>query len=63
MVHTFKFSYSGKEYYFVWDVESGSLHNVDRVAFLIVNKIYDVRRSVKKSRANFALFRKKNLTA
>ena len=43
MVHTFKFSYSGKEYYFVWDVESGSLHNVDRVAFLIVNKIYDVR--------------------
>ena len=39
MVHTFKFSYSGKEYYFVWDVESGSLHNVDRVAFVILNNI------------------------
>ena len=24
-------------------MESGSLHNVDRVAFLIVNRIYDVR--------------------
>ena len=40
MVHTFDFTYRGKTHYFAWDTESGSLHNVDRVDFLIVRRLY-----------------------
>ena len=34
MVHIFKYPYKNYFYYFLWDVESGSLLNVDYVAFL-----------------------------
>ncbi len=34
MVHTFIYKHNGKPLYFLWDVESGSLFNVDDVAFL-----------------------------
>ena len=40
MVHAFNFCYHGRTYYFIWDVESGSLHNVDYVAFLYAKKKY-----------------------
>ncbi len=40
MVHAFKFAYRGKAYHFLWDNESGSLHNVDKVAFLYAKKRY-----------------------
>ncbi|MDE7192156.1 MAG: thioether cross-link-forming SCIFF peptide maturase [Clostridia bacterium] len=40
MVHAFKFAYHDKVYHFVWDNESGSLHNVDYVAFLYAKKRY-----------------------
>ncbi len=36
MTHSFSFNYHERAYYFVWDKESGSLHNVDYVAFLVV---------------------------
>lgn len=39
MVHAFKYTY-GKDYYFLWDVESGSLLDVDYVAFLCAKKRY-----------------------
>ena len=40
MVHTFEYSYGNKDYYFLWDVESGSLLEVDYVAFLCAKKRY-----------------------
>lgn len=40
MVHAFKFCYGGRTYHFVWDIESGSLHNVDRAAFLYAKNRY-----------------------
>ena len=55
MVHTFSFTYSDKTYYFVWDTESGSLHNVDRVAFLIVCRLYEVRALTKEEAAELDL--------
>ena len=41
MVHTFKFPYENKMYYFLWDVESGSLLQVDKVAFLCAKKKFN----------------------
>ena len=40
MVHTFGYTYGDKKYYFLWDVESGSLIEVDYVAFLYAKKRY-----------------------
>ncbi|MDE6188819.1 MAG: thioether cross-link-forming SCIFF peptide maturase, partial [Clostridia bacterium] len=40
MVHSFNFRYHSRTYCFIWDVESGSLHNVDYVAFLYAKKRY-----------------------
>lgn len=42
MIHPFTFRYEDKDYYFVWDIESGSLHIVDRVAFLCVKNSFSV---------------------
>lgn len=38
MVHCFTYTHKGNPLYFVWDVESGSLHNVDEAAFLVSKK-------------------------
>lgn len=40
MVHTFIYKHNGQPLYFLWDVESGSLFNVDDVAFLCAVKRY-----------------------
>jgi len=40
MVHIFNHNYNGELYNFLWDVESGSLHNVDDAAFLCAKKRY-----------------------
>ena len=40
MVHTFVYRHKGNPLYFVWDIESGSLDNVDDVAFLCAKKRY-----------------------
>lgn len=40
MVHTFVYRHKGNPLYFVWDIESGSLYNVDDVAFLCAKKRY-----------------------
>lgn len=40
MVHTFRYNYGEKEYYFIFDVESGSLSMADYVAFLCAKHRY-----------------------
>lgn len=40
MVHSFKFNYHNDTYRFLWDSESGSLHNVDYTAFLVAKKLF-----------------------
>ena len=42
MVHTFRYTHNGKPLYFLWDIESGSLLNVDYVAFLCAKKKYAI---------------------
>lgn len=39
MVATFSSDVSGETRYFLYDVESGSLHEVDVAAFLVAKKI------------------------
>ncbi len=41
MVYFIRHKYHGETYYFLWDVESGSLHNVDYTAFTYAKKRYD----------------------
>ncbi len=41
MTKAFSFKHKDKTYYFIWDVESGSLHNVDKAAFLVFKKNFD----------------------
>ena len=55
MVHAFKFDYHDKAYHFVWDNESGSLHNVDYVAFLYAKKKY-AKLTDSKEIADFSVF-------
>ncbi len=55
MVHAFKFAYHDKAYHFVWDNESGSLHNVDYVAFLYAKKRYGQALDEKESKDFFAI--------
>lgn len=40
MVHAFRFHTKGKTFFFLWDIESGSLHSVDDVAFLCAKHRY-----------------------
>ncbi|MDE6967104.1 MAG: 4Fe-4S cluster-binding domain-containing protein, partial [Clostridia bacterium] len=40
MVHCFKYNHKGRDYHFLWDVESGSLHNVDKTAYLVAKNRY-----------------------
>jgi uncharacterized protein len=40
MVHTFEYVYKSRKYYFLWDVESGSLTETDRTAYLCAKKRY-----------------------
>ncbi len=40
MVHPFFTTFKGQKYFFVLDVESGSLHSVDYVAFLCIKNYY-----------------------
>lgn len=40
MVHIFKYPYKNTTYYFIWDVESGSLLDVDYTAFLCAKEKY-----------------------
>ena len=41
MTHLFSFNYHTRAYYFMWDSESGSLHNVDFVTFLIAKDRFE----------------------
>ena len=41
MVHTFTYKRNGSPLYFLWDIESGSLLNVDYVAFLCAKDRYN----------------------
>ena len=40
MVHSFCYFRKGEPLYFLWDIESGSLYNVDYVAFLCARNRY-----------------------
>lgn len=40
MVHCFSYVRKGSPRYFLWDVESGSLHNADKAAFLVCKNKY-----------------------
>ena len=42
MVHAFSYKHKNKDLFFLWDVESGSLHYIDEAAFLLYKKLYDV---------------------
>lgn len=42
MVHAFKYVYKNKPYYFLWDVESGSLLEIDYLAYLCAKKRYNL---------------------
>ncbi len=42
MVHCFKYNHKGRDYHFLWDVESGSLHNVDKDAYLVAKNRYGI---------------------
>ncbi len=53
MTHSFSFKYHERVYYFVWDKESGSLHNVDYVAFLVVKNRFGEQMS-DQEKADFA---------
>ncbi len=41
MTHCFSFNYHNRAYYFMWDSESGSLHNVDKATFLIAKNRFE----------------------
>ena len=41
MVHAFQYVYKNNPYYFLWDVESGSLLDVDKAAYLCAKKRYN----------------------
>ena len=41
MTRPFSFIYKNRAYYFIWDSESGSLHNVDNVTFLVAKQRFD----------------------
>ncbi len=43
MIHPFRFLLKGRPYYFVWDIESGSLHSIDYVAFLCVKNYFKIQ--------------------
>lgn len=42
MVHAFSYNHNSKDLFFLWDVESGSLHYVDEAAFLMYKKLYAI---------------------
>ena len=42
MIHTFSYKHKNLCYYFLWDIESGSLHKVDYVAFLCCKYKYNL---------------------
>ena len=35
MVHSFKYNHKGRDYHFLFDVETASLHNIDKDAYLV----------------------------
>lgn len=41
MVHSFSFTYKNNPTYFLWDIEGGSLHVIDRTAFLVCKQKYE----------------------
>ncbi len=41
MIHCFKYNHKGRDYHFLWDNESGSLHNVDKAAYLVAKNKYE----------------------
>lgn len=41
MVHIFSYSKDSKSYYFLWDIEGGSLHVVDYSAYLVAKDYYN----------------------
>lgn len=41
MVYCFKYNHKGRDFHFLWDVESGSLHNVDKHAYLVAKDKFD----------------------
>lgn len=47
MIHPFGFTYKDKTHYFVFDSESGSLHNVDYVTFLCVKNRFAIAMDAK----------------
>lgn len=42
MVHVFKYRRKDKVFHFLWDIESGSLHNVDNIAYIVAKNKYGV---------------------
>lgn len=41
MVHSFSFTYKNNPMYFLWDIEGGSLHIIDKTAFLVCKHKYE----------------------
>lgn len=49
MVHAFKYCRKGRDYHFLWDVESGSLNNVDISAYTVAKNRYGTLSDTEKS--------------
>ncbi|MFA5450339.1 MAG: hypothetical protein WC292_07895, partial [Clostridia bacterium] len=53
MVHLFSYTHKDEEFFFLWDIESGSLHNISYVAFLCAKSRYN-KPFAAKEREHFA---------
>lgn len=42
MVHVFKYRCKDNVFHFLWDVESGSLHNIDNTAYIVAKNKYSI---------------------
>ncbi|MEG1645838.1 MAG: thioether cross-link-forming SCIFF peptide maturase [Clostridia bacterium] len=40
MIHCFKYRHNDRDFHFLWDIESGSLHNVDSATFFVAKQHY-----------------------
>ncbi len=49
MIHSFRYNHKGRDLHFIFDVESGSLHNVDRSCYIISKSLYGKLDSAEKS--------------
>ncbi len=55
MVHTFSFTYKNNPMYFLYDIEGGSLHIIDKTAFLVCKHKYEIADMTEQDLADYEL--------